>query len=80
MHSTGIQFVVSQHATKLVYHWPNKKRSPRLVKKLTKLRGPQVTIEPCAYRMADGRMVVHPKIYSEIRKQSGAAQGDTTND
>ena len=76
----GVAFVVSNNATKLVYHWPNKKRSRRLIKKLTKLRGPQITREPCAYQMADGRMVIHPAIYTQLRKHSGKAKGDTPND
>ena len=71
----GVPFVVSPHATKQVHHWPEKKRSRRLVKKLTKLRGPQVTIEPAAYQMADGRMVMHPTIYARLRQQSDNAKG-----
>lgn len=71
----GVEFVVSHHATKLVYHWPDKKRSRRLVKKLTRLRGPQVTCEPCAYLMADGRMAIHPVVYSKLRQQSDNAKG-----
>ena len=66
----GMQSVISQHATKLVYHWPEKKRSRRLIKKLTKLRGPQVTTEPASYIMADGRMVVHPSIFDALKKPS----------
>jgi hypothetical protein len=66
----GVNIVVSQHATKLVYHWPEKKRSRRLIKKLTKLRGPQITTEPASYVMADGRMVVHPSILDALKKQS----------
>lgn len=68
----SVPFVISQHATKMVYHWPDKQRSRRLIKKLTKLRGPQVTVEPAAYRMADGRMVVHPVIYAQMKQQSQA--------
>jgi len=70
----GIPFVVSQHATKTVFHWPDKERSRRLIKKLTKLRGPQVTYEPAAYQMPDGRMVMHPDIYARLQKQSHDAQ------
>ena len=69
----GMQIVVSGNATKLVYHWPEKKRSRRLIKKLTKLRGPQVTTEPAAYTMADGRMVVHPAIYQKLRLELASA-------
>lgn len=71
----GVSVVISQHATKQVYNWPNKPRSRRLIKKLTKLRGPQVTYEPAAYRMADGRMVVHPAIYAQMKQQSNDAKG-----
>jgi hypothetical protein len=71
----GVPFVVSQHATKTVFHWPDKERSRRLIKKLTKLRGPQVTYEPAAYQMADGRMVMHPTIYARLLQQSDHAKG-----
>ena len=72
-HFMGLKIVVSQHATKLTYHWPDKKRSRRLIKKMTKRLGPQVTMEPCAYQMADGRMVVHPSIYAKMRARSETA-------
>ena len=64
----GSEFVVSGKAVKRVEHWPDAKRSRRLQKKMTKLRGPQYTEEPAAYRMADGRMIVHPKIYAAIKE------------
>lgn len=66
----GVKVVVSRNATKLVYHWPDKKRSRRLVKKMTKRLGPQVSVEPAAYTMADGRMVVHPEIYAELKRRT----------
>lgn len=65
----GINFMVTDHAVKRVEHWPDKKRSRRLQKKMTKLYGPQYTEEPAAYHMADGRMIVHPKIYAALKEQ-----------
>jgi len=73
----GMNVVVSGHATKLTYHWPIKTRSRRLIKKMTKRRGPQITTEPCAYQMADGRMIVHPSIYRQMLDRSYAAKGAT---
>jgi hypothetical protein len=73
----GIKIVVSHNATKLVYNWPEKKRSRRLIKKMTKRLGPQVTIEPAAYTMADGRMCVHPAVYDSLRRQSTIDTGET---
>jgi hypothetical protein len=64
----GIDFVVSCRAMKRVEHWPSAKRSRRLQKKMTKLRGPQYTEEPAVYRMADGRMIIHPKIYAQLKE------------
>ena len=68
----GVQMAVSPHATQVVYNWPDKKRSRRLIKKLTKLRGPQITTKPCAYRMADGRMVIHPSLFAALQKGGDA--------
>jgi hypothetical protein len=66
---SGVPFVVSGRAVKQTIHWPVKQRSKRLHKKLTKRLGPQVAYEPAAYRMADGRMVVHPTIYAQLKQQ-----------
>ena len=63
----GVRVIITPHATRKVWHWPDKKRSRRLIKKLTKLRGPQVTIEPAAYVMADGRMAMHPHLAHRLR-------------
>lgn len=71
----GTKIVVSQHATKLTYHWPDKKRSKRLIKKMTKRLGPQTTMEPCAYQMADGRMAVHPSIYAQMTAKLSEQKG-----
>ena len=66
----GIDFVVSGRAVKRTEHWPNVKRSRRLQKKMTKLRGPQYTKEPATYRMADGRMIIHPAIYKALQESN----------
>jgi len=66
----GIDFVVSGRAVKRVEHWPAAKRSRRLQKKLNKLRGPQYTEEPAAYRMADGRMIIHPALFKALKDQA----------
>jgi hypothetical protein len=62
----GINVTVSLNATKRVENWPNKKRSRRLVKKMTKKRGPQITYEPAAFETPFG-FVVHPDIYAKMK-------------
>lgn len=62
----GVQLVVSGNAIRRVTHWPEKPRSRRMHKKLTKRLGPQFSYEPGAWMMADGRMIVHPKLYDEM--------------
>lgn len=48
----GIKIATSPHATRTIYNWPIKARSKRLIKKLTKLRGQQVSVVPTAYQIA----------------------------
>jgi len=62
----GIELVISGNAMQRVINWPEKVRSRRLHKKLTKKRGPQITEKPGAWMLADGRMIVHPKLYKQI--------------
>ncbi|MEH7827625.1 hypothetical protein [Gemmobacter denitrificans] len=65
---SAVKIIISKHATKQIENWPNKPRSRRLVKKLTKLRGPQITYKPCAIRTAMG-LIVQPAIYDQLRKE-----------
>lgn len=65
----GQRFTISEHATKRVEHWPVKPRSKRLHKKLTKLRGPQFTEEPCVFTSPFG-IVVHTKIADALRARA----------
>ena len=61
------QIIVSMNATKRTGpHWPIRKRSKRLIKKLTKLRGPQFFDEPAAFQTPFG-LVVHPAIYAQLK-------------
>lgn len=71
----GAQISVSIHATKMVENWQVKKRSKRLLKKLTKLRGPQFTREPCATRTPFG-WIVHPEVMDQMRKHHSASEGE----
>lgn len=71
----GVPISVSIHATKMVENWPFKKRSKRLHKKLTKLRGPQFSREPCAMITPDG-WVVHPAIMNSFRREQRAWEGE----
>ena len=63
----GMKLIVSQNATERTGpHWPIKKRSKRLIKKLTKLRGPQFFDKPAAFHTPFG-LVVHPAIYAQLK-------------
>lgn len=65
----GVNITVSIHAVERKENWPNKRRSKRLIKKLTKLRGPQITYAPCAFKTPLG-LVVHPTIYAQLKERS----------
>lgn len=65
----GMKIIVSQHATELVTNWPEKRRSKRLVKKMTKKRGPQFSVKPTAYQVG-GTMIVHPSILAALRAKA----------
>ena len=71
---SGVKFVISQHALQTITNWPVKKRSKRLHKKLSKKRGPQFTTKPAAYVMADGRMVIHPALFDQLKARSIAPE------
>jgi hypothetical protein len=65
----GLQIIISANAQKVTWNWPDKKRSKRLIKKLTRLRGPQITTEPQAYRMG-GKLIIHPDLYQALKQRS----------
>ena len=67
---SGVTVTVSLHATERVLRWPDKKRSRRLIKKMTKKRGPQVWMKPAAFNTPMG-LVVHPEIYGRLRNMTG---------
>lgn len=66
----GIKVIVSPYATTEVRHWPQKKRSKRLIKKLTKLRGPEITQEPGYFMMGPDMMVMHPEAYKYLKEST----------
>jgi hypothetical protein len=63
------KIIVSIVATQRAERWPVKRRSNRLHKKLTKLRGPQFYDKPGAIQTPSG-LVVHPEIYAELKRQA----------
>ena len=63
----GMPITVSLNATQRVQNWPDKKRSKRLIKKLTKRLGPQFFDKPAAFKTPMG-LVVHPEIYKQLKK------------
>jgi len=65
----GMNVMVSLNATERVLRWPDKKRSRRLIKKLTKRLGPQICIRPAAFQTPMG-LVVHPEIYAKLKKEA----------
>ena len=65
----GFKLIVSPAAVSLVWNWPIGQRSKRLVKKMTKLRGPQVTSTPTSMRLGMS-LIVHPEIYAELKRKS----------
>lgn len=69
----GVHITVSRHAVQRTENWPVKRRSRRLHKKLTKLRGPQFTDEPCIIRMPSGDIIMHPSFYHKLRAVGGDA-------
>ena len=66
---SGVNITVSVNATERVLRWPEKKRSRRLHKKLTKRLGPQVWNKPAAFQMPMG-IVMHPDLYAEIKQRT----------
>lgn len=65
----GHKIIVSVNATERAERWPVKRRSKRLHKKLTKLRGPQFYDKPAAFLIPLG-LIVHPEIYAEMKRQA----------
>ena len=65
----GTKIIVSVNATERAECWPVKRRSKRLHKKLTKLRGPQFYDKPGAIQTPFG-LVVHPEVYAELKRQA----------
>ena len=65
----GTKITVSVNATERAERWPVKRRSKRLHKKLTKLRGQQFYDKPAAFQTPFG-LVVHPEIYAEFKRQA----------
>ena len=65
---SGVSITVSANATERVLRWPEKKRSRRLHKKLTKRLGPQVWNKPVAFRTPMG-IVMHPDLYEELKRR-----------
>ena len=65
----GMKVTVSLNATERVLRWPEKRRSKRLIKKMTKRLGPQVWMKPAAFQTPMG-LVVHPEIYAELKRRS----------
>lgn len=63
----GTKIIVSVNATERAERWPVKRRSKRLHKKLTKLRGPQFHDKPAALQTPFG-LVVHPEIYAKLQE------------
>lgn len=61
-----MKVTVSLNATEPYENWPSKKRSRRLIKKMTKKRGPQIMYRPAAFQTPFG-LIVHPEIYAKLR-------------
>lgn len=60
----GVRVQVSPHAVKIEYRvepWPTKKRRRNWT-----VRKHSV---PCAFRLYDGTLVVHPTIYAQLKMQ-----------
>lgn len=68
----GVKLIVSVHATEEAWRWPKKKRSRRLVKKMTKKYGPQIYRKPCMYMTPFG-LVMHPDIYRQMKNKMEAS-------
>lgn len=71
----GYKLIVCPAA--VFWNWPAKHRSKRLVKKMTKLRGPQVTSTPISIRLGMS-LIVHPEIYAELKRKSEHAAATPT--
>jgi hypothetical protein len=69
----GVQMIVTENAMERVTHWPVRQRSARLHKKMTKKRGPQFTEKPGAFKMADGRMIIHPQLYHALKQRTNGS-------
>lgn len=67
MRYNGLKIIVSQNAMQLLYNWPDKPRSKRMIKKMTKRLGPQIYFKPTSYLMGDS-LIVHPDILAELRR------------
>jgi hypothetical protein len=63
----GMKITVSTNATARTLRWPEKKRSRRLIKKMTKRLGPQVYMKPAMFETQYG-LIVHPEIYAELQR------------
>ena len=65
----GMPIHVSLAATERALRWPEKKRSRRLHKKLTNLRGNQIWDKPCSY-VIQGTLFIHPTLLPELRRRT----------
>lgn len=69
MHSFGaMKITVSANAIERVVRWPEKNRSKRLHKKMTKRLGEQYIYKPAALKTPFG-MVMHPTIYESLKQR-----------
>lgn len=71
----GMNITTSPHATERVLRWPDKKRSKRLVKKMTARLGPQIHYRPAAIVTPWG-MVVHPEIFAKLKNSFDSNQAN----
>lgn len=65
----GLKVIVSAAALTIIRNWPDKRRSKRLIKKMTKKYGPEVTSSPTSYQMGN-TLIVHPVLYAELKRRS----------
>ena len=67
---SGLNVVVSEHAHEMVPIFPDKKRSKRRNRRVRGKYGRLDRMNPVTFKTPHG-LVVHPRIYSELKKQAG---------
>ena len=63
----GVRITLSADVLKRVRVWPEKKRSRRLIKKMTEKRGPEFIDKPAIYQTPIG-FVCHPSLYQSLKE------------